>query len=119
MKSLNKPLIPFVVQSNNTIIMYQNGNIFYSIYLPFTTEFLGPEQVRGTADVFYLRPNAEPLVDNSIWYSKDSLSPTIIDQILNRLKLLPEFYNETKPVETGSTSSTGNNSVTSTTGTTS
>ncbi|CAF2417956.1 unnamed protein product [Rotaria sp. Silwood2] len=74
-----------------------------------------PEQIRGTADVFYLRPISEQIQENSIWYSNDSLSPTIIDQILNRLKLIPDFYNQTKPVETGSTSSNGNNMVTSTT----
>jgi hypothetical protein len=77
-----------------------------------------PEQIRGTADVFYLRPLSDQIHENSIWYSNESLSPTIIDQILNRLKLIPDFYNETKPVETSSTpssSSNGNNTVTSTT----
>ncbi|CAF4179869.1 unnamed protein product, partial [Rotaria magnacalcarata] len=74
-----------------------------------------PEEIRGTADVFYLRPASEQLVDNSIWYSNESLSPTIIDQILNRLKLVSDFYNQTKPVEQGSTPSNGNNTVTSTT----
>ncbi len=77
--------------------------------------FFSPEQIRGTADVFYLRPISEVITENSIWYSNESLSPTIIDQILNRLKLLPEFYNQTKPVETGPTSSNGNNTITSTT----
>ncbi len=76
---------------------------------------ISPEQIRGTADVFYLRPISEQILENSIWYSNESLSPTIIDQILNRLKLIPDFYNETKPVETGSTSSNGNNMVSSTT----
>ncbi|CAF3754560.1 unnamed protein product [Rotaria socialis] len=74
-----------------------------------------PEEIRGTADVFYLRPASEQLVDNSIWYSNESLSPTIIDQILNRLKLVSDFYNQTKPVEQGSTPSNGNNTVTPTT----
>ena len=74
-----------------------------------------PEQVRGTADVFYLHPITEQIVENSIWYSNESLSPTIIDRILNRLKLIPDFYTETKPIETGSTSSNGNNTVMSTT----
>jgi hypothetical protein len=57
----------------------------------------------------------EQIVENSIWYSNESLAPTIIDQILNRLKLIPDFYNQTKPVETSSTASNGNNTVTSTT----
>jgi hypothetical protein len=79
--------------------------------------FFSPEQIRGTADVFYLRPLSDQIHENLIWYSHELLSPTIIDQILNRLKLLPDFYNQTKPVETGSTSSNGNNTITSTTNT--
>ena len=73
-----------------------------------------PEQIRGTADVFYLRPLTDSINENSIWYSNESLSPTIIDQILNRLKLLPDFYNQTKPVETTALSSNGNSTVSST-----
>ncbi len=79
--------------------------------------FFSPEEIRGTADVFYLRPLSDQILENSIWYSNELLSPTIIDQILNRLKLLPDFYNQTKPVETGSTSLNGNNTITSTSNT--
>jgi hypothetical protein len=50
-------------------------------------------------------------LENSIWFSNEPLTATIIDQILNRLKLLPDFYNQTKPVETNS-SLTNNNSTT-------
>lgn len=77
--------------------------------------FISPEEIRGTADVFYLRPISEQVHENSIWYSNESLSPTIIDQILNRLKLIPDFYNETKPVDSGAAPPNGNNTVTSTT----
>lgn len=63
-----------------------------------------PEQIRGTADVFYLHPLSDQNPENSIWFSHEPLSSTIIDQILNRLKLLPDFYNQTKPVETNNTS---------------
>jgi hypothetical protein len=63
-----------------------------------------PERMRGTADVFYLRPTSDTTADNSLWFSDQSLSPAIIDQILNRLKLVPDFYLQTKPVETGPTS---------------
>ena len=74
--------------------------------------FLSPEQIRGTADVFYLRPITGQILESSIWFSSEPLSTIIIDQILNRLKLLPDFYNQTKPVETNP-SSIGNNSITS------
>jgi hypothetical protein len=82
---------------------------FFSYNLIFS-----PEQIRGTADIFYLRPLSGQILENSICYSNESLAPTIIDQILNRLKLLPDFYHQTKPVETGSTSN-GNHTITSTT----
>lgn len=115
MKSLNKPVIQFVVRSNNSIIMFRNGK-FIPWHRSHSSIFnSSPEQVRGTADVFYLRPTGEAHTENIIWYSKESLSPTIIDQILNRLKLLPDFYTQTKPVETGSTPSNGNNSMTTST----
>ncbi|CAF3602652.1 unnamed protein product [Rotaria sp. Silwood1] len=71
-----------------------------------------PEQVRGTADVFYLRPINGQILESSLWFSHEPLSATIIDQILNRLKLLPDFYNQTKPVETNS-STVGYNVTTS------
>ncbi|CAF3563186.1 unnamed protein product [Rotaria sp. Silwood1] len=71
-----------------------------------------PEEVRGTADVFYLRPINGQLLESSLWFSHEPLSATIIDQILNRLKLLPDFYNQTKPVETNS-STVGYNVTTS------
>jgi hypothetical protein len=74
-----------------------------------------PEHIRGTADVFYLHPIIGLNLESPIWFSNQPLSTTIIDQILNRLKLLPDFYNQTKPVETNS-SSTMNNSTTSTNG---
>ncbi len=77
----------------------------------FRKYFLSPEQIRGTADVFYLRPILGENLENSIWFSNEPLTATIIDQILNRLKLLPDFYNQTKPVETNS-SLTNNNSTT-------
>ena len=32
----------------------------------------------------------------------------MIDQILNRLKLLPDFYHQTSPVETGPIANGGN-----------
>ncbi|CAF1348268.1 unnamed protein product [Adineta steineri] len=59
-----------------------------------------PDQIRGTADVFYLHPIIGQSLENSTWFSTESLSTKIVDQILNRLKLLPDFYNQTKPVET-------------------
>ncbi|CAF2721732.1 unnamed protein product [Rotaria sp. Silwood2] len=71
-----------------------------------------PEQVRGTADVFYLRPITGQILESSLWFSNEPLSATIIDYILNRLKFLPDFYKQTKPVETNS-SSAGNNATTS------
>lgn len=74
--------------------------------------FFSSEQVRGTADVFYLLPLNGNNLENSLWFTNEPLSATIIDQILNRLKLLPDFYNQTKPVETNS-SSIGNNVVVS------
>ncbi|CAF0898757.1 unnamed protein product [Rotaria sordida] len=61
-----------------------------------------PEQIRGTADIFYLHPITGQILENSPWFSNEPLSATIIDQILNRLKLLPDYYNQTKPVETNS-----------------
>jgi hypothetical protein len=73
---------------------------------------ISPEHIRGTADVFYLHPIIGQNLESPIWFSNQPLSATIIDQILNRLKLLPDFYNQTKPVETNS-SSTINNSTTS------
>jgi hypothetical protein len=75
---------------------------------------ISPEEIRGTADIFYLRPISEQIVENSLWFSNESLSPTIVDQILNRLKLIPDFYTQTTPVET---SASGSNTVTSTTST--
>ena len=102
-------MIQFVVQSNNMITMYRNGKtptlqtyIYIYIYLYFS-----PEPIRNAADVFYLRPLTDSINENPIWYSTESLSPTILDQILNRLKLLPDFYHQTKPVETASVSSNG------------
>ncbi|CAF3401209.1 unnamed protein product [Rotaria socialis] len=74
----------------------------------------GPEQIGGTTDVLYLHPISEQIPENSLWFSHEPLSSTIIDQILNHLNLLPDFYTQTKPVETGPTSSTGQiNSATS------
>ncbi|CAF3361294.1 unnamed protein product [Rotaria socialis] len=68
----------------------------------------------GTTDVLYLHPISEQIPENSLWFSHEPLSSTIIDQILNHLNLLPDFYTQTKPVETGPTSSTGQiNSATS------
>jgi hypothetical protein len=90
--------------------MFQNGKFDSLIFKIFF--FFSSEQVRGTADVFYLRPINGQSLESSVWFSNEPLSSTIIDQILNRLKLLPDFYNQTKPVETYS-SSTGNNSATS------
>ncbi|CAM4941099.1 unnamed protein product [Rotaria socialis] len=73
-----------------------------------------PEQIGGTTDVLYLHPISEQIPENSLWFSHEPLSSTIIDQILNHLNLLPDFYTQTKPVETGPTSSTGQiNSATS------
>ena len=108
-------MIQFVVQLNNMIIISPNGRVLFFQKKIFKRNFFSPEEIRGTADVFYLRPLTEQVNENSIWYSNESLSPTIIDQILNRLKLLPEFYTQTKPVETSTVSSNGNNTVTSTT----
>ncbi|CAF3321283.1 unnamed protein product [Rotaria socialis] len=71
------------------------------------------EQVRGVADVFYLFPIAGQSLANSLWFSNEPLSTAIIDQILNRLKILPDFHNQTKPVDTNS-SSTDNNVTTAT-----
>lgn len=91
--------------------MFQNGNLFkiLGFYIIFHC-FLSPEEVRGAADVFYLCPITGQSLDNSLWFSNEPLSTTIIDQILNRLKLLPDFYNQTKPVEINS-SSVDNNVV--------
>lgn len=94
------------------MVRLTNKQIFFYIH---HIVFHSPEQIRGTADVFYLRPVSDQNLESTIWYSNESLSPTIIDQILNRLKLIPDFYNQTKPVEAGSTTSTANNTVTSTT----
>ncbi|CAF1652840.1 unnamed protein product, partial [Adineta ricciae] len=63
-----------------------------------------PEQIRGTADVFYLKPLAGQALENSLWFSNESLPSTTLEQILNRLKLLPDYYHQTKPVQTSSTS---------------
>jgi Domain of unknown function (DUF3504) len=93
--------------------MFQNGKICFFLFISkyyFVFFSLSPEQIRGTADVFYLRPIIGQNLENSIWFSDEPLSATIIDQILNRLKLLPDFYNQTKPVETNP-SSTSNTSV--------
>jgi len=30
-----------------------------------------PEEVRGTADVFYLRPISEQILENSVWYTNE------------------------------------------------
>jgi len=93
------------------IIIFQNGKNFFFELILFRNICLSPEQIRGTADVFYLRPILGENLENSIWFSNEPLSATIIDQILNRLKLLPDFYNQTKPVETNS-SLPNNNSTT-------
>ncbi len=82
-------------------------------YFFISKYFLSPEEIRGTADVFYLRPISGQNLENSVWFSNEPLSATIIDQILNRLKLLPDFYNQTKPVETNSSSTTNNPTTTS------
>jgi hypothetical protein len=92
--------------------MLQNGKFDFSLDDLIFIFHISSEQVRGTADVFYLRPLNGQILESSLWFSNESLSPTIIDQILNRLKLLPDFYTQTKPVETGSTS-TSTNSTTS------
>jgi len=90
--------------------MFQNGKIcFLNLFYFKMIFFLSPEQVRGTADVFYLRPIPGQNLENSIWFSNEPLSATIIDQILNRLKLLPDFYNQTKPVGTNSSTTTSAN----------
>lgn len=96
-------MIQYDVLSNNMIFIFQNGNVFINILLHMKIFlFCSPEQIRGTADIFYLHPLPNHTSQNSIWFSKQSLSSTIIEQILNRLKLLPDFYNQTKPVETTS-----------------
>lgn len=110
-------MIQFVVRSNNTITMFRNGKLekFLEISRVTSSSIFSPEQIRNVADAFYLRPLTDSINENAIWYSTESLSPTILDQILNRLKLLPDFYHQTKPVETSSGSSNGANTVTSTT----
>ena len=97
------------------MVCFRLEGFFLDLGLSLSPHF-SPEQVRGTADIFYLRPVSDGPYENSVWYSNESLSPTIIDQILNRLKLLADFYHQTKPVETGSTSN-GNPTVTSITST--
>ncbi len=94
--------------------MFQNGKFIEIEIILFLKYSCSSEEIRGTADVFYLQPINGQNLENSLWFSNDPLSSTIIDQILNRLKLLPDFYNQTKPVETNSSStSTGNNLTTS------
>jgi hypothetical protein len=88
------------------IFIFLNGKfIFRIIYLKISFFSESPEEIRGTADVFYLQPLTGQNPENSIWFSHEPLSARIIDQILNRLKLLPDFYHQTKPVETTVTSS--------------
>ena len=87
------------------ISMFRNG-LFCLIFRHFKKKkvsLFSPEQVRGTADLFYLRPLLTEDQTNSVWFSSEALSSTIVDQILTRLKLLPDFYHQTKPVETTST----------------
>ncbi|CAF4966210.1 unnamed protein product [Rotaria sp. Silwood1] len=101
--------IQFYLNLNNRQI-----DLFDPRYVEFnsTLNKILANYVRGTADVFYLRPINGQLLESSLWFSHEPLSATIIDQILNRLKLLPDFYNQTKPVETNS-STVGYNVTTS------
>jgi hypothetical protein len=96
------------------ISIFQNGKFFVLLVNYENVLFLSPEQIRGTADVFYLRPIIGQNLENSIWFSNEPLSVTILDQILNRLKLLPDFSNQTKPVETHPSSTSTNSTTTST-----
>ncbi|CAF0879246.1 unnamed protein product [Didymodactylos carnosus] len=60
-----------------------------------------PESVRQSADLFYLRPiSGQQLSENSLWFTNEPLLPAIIDQILERLRLIPDFYLQTTPVDT-------------------
>ena len=100
-------MIPFDAPSNSTTFTFPNGKLPMP-RLPCPTRssrvfVISSERVRGTADVFYLRPLTGQSVESALWFSDEALSPSIIDQMLNRLKLLADFYTETRPVETGPT----------------
>lgn len=73
--------------------------------LPSSAFSFSPEQVRDAADVFYLTPLAEQHAESGLWFSAQPLPAIIIEHILNRLRLLPDFHPQTKPVEMNSSAS--------------
>ncbi|CAF1271324.1 unnamed protein product [Rotaria magnacalcarata] len=91
-----------------SIKLFFNTDLKLLANSPTVYEITDSEQVRGAADLFYLFPIAGQSLENSLWFSNEPLLTTVIDQILNRLKLLPDFHNQTKPVDTN-LSSTDNN----------
>ncbi|CAF2170302.1 unnamed protein product [Rotaria magnacalcarata] len=99
-----------------SIKLFFNTDLKLLANSPTVYEITDSEQVRGAADLFYLFPIAGQSLEYSLWFSNEPLLTTVIDQILNRLKLLPDFHNQTKPVDTNLSSN--DNNVTPATSTT-